>query len=475
MDNQVSGRGSFVYADTAQAAGIARSFAPREHSFLRPGDLHVQGNTVAIRVDRAASNAELPEGLGDLQLLARSAISGVVDLGVKRWQQSFRIVADGTVSCHWADRPLAPGDGPLLTRLHHPVSAFAVAFSARGTYVAIGGGTTALAVIYDRLRGDADPDAYSRLADVTVWECATGRQVGRLRGLRDEVAALAFSRDERRLVGVSSRAQRCTWDLATGELLQQGAPTMGRAFLSLTTLDADPQAEPVLLATPRKGGRAGRVLAPDGRCTVQPTVSGLVVKRHPSGKPLAELILADYALSPANAVCWTDDSRAVGAVGDDWCGLWLPDTGHFTARSHPAPDDLHALAILPGTFTVLCATGERTLQQIDLPTPADPPTLNAWGRFKEYVDRITLASGEVQPSDWRWRETSDGYEGVQIEGDQLIWYSHARNPHAGGGVTVQPLSEFLIQGPGANLPAEAAHLLPDLYRAVKRASGLVTA
>lgn len=469
MTDGVSGNGSFSFTDAAQASAVRRSLGTPDRSFLHTDAVQWQGQVATIQFAREVENWVVPSGLAELRALAAQAVSGAVAVETKALRQRYDFAAGGLVACQRLDRPLLDGDGPIIARIQHPVSAFAVAVSASGALVALGGGETAVPLYFDIVRGDDPLDAYAHLADVTVWECATGRQVARLRGLHGEVAALVFSKDERQLTGASTRAQRCTWDLATGALVREHPARKTRPFLTLTTVGTDPSVEPVLLATPRKGHVAGRLLAPDGRRTVQATAAGIVTTWQPSRKPLATLALADYGLSLAHCLCWSADSRAVGIVGNDWCGIWFPETGYFAAQSDTHERPLSSAAFLPGIATVVYAAGQTNLHLLTLPDVANEAMLTEWEQFKQRIDREPpVPSGSPRP-DWRWGETVYGYEGVLIENTQLLWYSHSHNPHHGGGAHTQSFDDFLDSGPGTNLPTEAAHILPDLYRAVKLA------
>jgi len=50
--------------------------------------------------------------------------------------------------------------------------------------------------------------------------------------------------------------------------------------------------------------------------------------------------------------------------------------------------------------------------------------------------------------DWKWNENEDGFEGVKIEDDRLLWFSHRENPHSPDiAARFQEFQSFLNNGP----------------------------
>jgi|GEM_PF-1759622 len=49
--------------------------------------------------------------------------------------------------------------------------------------------------------------------------------------------------------------------------------------------------------------------------------------------------------------------------------------------------------------------------------------------------------------EWRFNITPHRYDGVIFEGGELLWFTHANNPHAGGGASKQSFKDFLEKGP----------------------------
>jgi WD40 repeat protein len=136
------------------------------------------------------------------------------------------------------------GGSESLPQLKLPQHCDLAAFSPDGRTLAVGNMNGAICLYEmatgkERLRCQGFPFCFSpdgrllasgRGAAVAVWDLASGEVIGRLRGHRGDVAALAFSADGTRLVSGSQDTTALVWDLSV--LRRPARPALTRERLA---------------------------------------------------------------------------------------------------------------------------------------------------------------------------------------------------------------------------------------------------
>jgi WD40 repeat protein len=176
------------------------------------------------------------------RLFTGAAFTGEVDKG------------SGTA---WTARLWDTGNGRLL-RGFKVMSTFMLAPAGKGIVPGVGrvapheGPVHAVAI---------SPDSKYVLAADTVWEGATGREVYKLQGLKDEVGAAAFSPDGTQILTAADTT--CLWDAATGKKIH----TLGEVNLLRVSYSPDgKKAIELAKGSWRKQGRAmAAAFSPDGK------------------------------------------------------------------------------------------------------------------------------------------------------------------------------------------------------------------
>jgi hypothetical protein len=356
---------------------------------------------------------------------------------------------------------LQPGDGPIIARLRHLAQVFSLAASKDGRLAALGGSCTGTSP--------------SRAADVTVWDLQQGVQTARLAGLEGQIMSLAFSPDGERVAAANEKRALRLWEIQTGKVVASEATPewQGPAQIVFT---ADGAARLARRDGSRSFSADGRYAA-DIRSASAPLWNHRPYDRGPEvfildqqdGFEMASLHLleTDFKTWPERTA-WAPDGSTIVIWSKEECGLWQPFEDRFMIQPIPAirPHQyLYDVTVLPD-LTLAYAIQEQHLLVIPAPGAEQvSPRFTPWERYKQRQEAETLTLADNSKREWHWsREGFWGEDGVRIDGDHLLWYSHPYNPHAGGGASEQSIEDFIERGPTHEIPGEA---LDELYTAVK--------
>lgn len=331
---------------------------------------------------------------------------------------------------------------PLIP-IHHDSAIFALAVAGHEKWVACGGGSK---------------------PSVTLWDLASGALIHRLEGMTGQVHTLAFAADSARLAAADVWGGVWVWQTNDGRLIQHKKPTTARRRRTLFfPPQASPTALPRLLSDSINHGPL-RAVAPDGQWLASAAGNlTLTPYQHHHGEPLA-LDYLNYAVAPTGirALRWSADSQAVGMAGDGWAGIWRPFEGQFFGRALAAAPFIYDISVLGTTMQLLCAMGQNpTPTLLDMPPQPLPTRWQA-----QFQQLAALASAATTRTDWNWNVTQWGYDGVRLQAEELLWYSHSHNSmDGGGGAIAQSLPDFVAQGTRFPIPEE---LLAEVCRAVQQ-------
>ncbi len=360
-----------------------------------------------------------------------------------------------------SDLPLLPGDGPVIARVQHPAQVFSVAASKDGRLAALGGSFTGTGP--------------SRAADVTVWNLEQGIQIARLAGLEGTVMSLAFSPDGARVAAANEKWMLMVWEIQTGEVAarREAQERQGPAQIVFSAYGA-------ARVIRREGSRSysldGRYVADIRDASVplwnhRPYDRGAeaFVLDQQDGFEMAALHLlkTEFKTRP-DRTAWAPDGWSIVVWSKEECGIWQPLEDRFMIQPIPARRPyqyLYDVVVLPD-LTLAYAFQENHLLVIPAPGAEHvSPLLTPWERYQQRRDAEATKPVPSPKREWTWgREGFWGEDGVRIEGNHLLWYTHPYNPHAGGGASEQSLENFLDRGPTFEIPDEA---LDELYDAVK--------
>lgn len=332
----------------------------------------------------------------------------------------------------------------VLENLQTGAPIFALAVSADETLIAYGG---------------AAPAA------VTVWDLSRGALVAQLTGFTGQVEALAFSADAALIAAANVWGGLWVWQVKDGQLLHHKAPGKSRRKRSLAfTGVGKNKTVPVMLSAALYGSTT-RLLAPNGQFLA--TLNGSVrITQYNCATELAYLNLQQYELAKAGArsLNWSGDSTWLAFAGDGWAGAWLHQAATFWGCRLPTAEFIFALAVLRSTRQIVYSTGGTKLCSVTLP---DTPWQTNWeAQFARLLAEAQAEMALPPPQDWTWNVTQWGYEGVTLEAEGLLWYSHSHNTLAGGGANAQSLTSFLADGPADSTVPE--DVLSKLCQAVQR-------
>lgn len=71
-------------------------------------------------------------------------------------------------------------------------------------------------------------------------------------------------------------------------------------------------------------------------------------------------------------------------------------------------------------------------------------------------------------STWTWNEDEHSHDGVEIQGEELLWFTHSEDRVAGGGARKQSIVDFLSDGPAVSDVPES--IIEELNEVIKERS-----
>ncbi len=196
------------------------------------------------------------------------------------------------------------------------------------------------------------------------------------------------------------------------------------------------------------------------------------------------IALNNYDLIKPDIFRWSADSEALGmlitrsipydaggwmgAKKNYWVGIWYPFQAEFYAVHFPEHSQLEinyqpidSIEVLATERIVICSINGKVFKQVQMP---EEPMPSKWEKEKQSLKDIRITPAKPGKKEWTWNHNSDGYEGVSIYGEEVLWFSHAHNPHASGGAQTQSFENFLEKGPACSTPSE---YFPELFEAVR--------
>ena len=197
--------------------------------------------------------------------------------------------------------------------------------------------------------GDTAPSTTARQV-IHIWDAASGRELGRLKGHEKRVSRLAVSADGKYLASADSETV-CLWDLASGQRLHEFRPArMEKYGQGTTSIAFLPNGKAVAavswegtvrlwdVAGTEKLSFAAYAYSPSGLkwgCTlaISPDGGSLALLTPAGPKGTAELRLFDAATGkerqhwkahdgPAYGLVFSTDSKAVISAGQDGVRFW---------------------------------------------------------------------------------------------------------------------------------------------------------
>lgn len=301
-------------------------------------------------------------------------------------------------------------------------------------------------------------------APITVWDLSSGDMLTQVSGFTGQVQSMAFSPDSSKIAAANVFGGLWVWNLKDGLLAHHKEETGSRRIPSLVfPSNARNNDLPVTLLDSIHRG-ASRKLSPNGRLLA--TRQGFVsVTKYKTKNELHRLECQKYdvAKSGVRNLNWSADSKLLALTGDGWAGCWAPAEGKFFGSKLPSVEFVYDVAILGSTRQLLYTIGKPTLLVMDL---LAEPLLTEWeARYKGFLTVPPTDSELKSPDDWNWNVNQWGYEGVSLQADGLLWYSHRHNTMDGGsGAHLQSLASFLEEGPSdKGIPED---VLGSLCRAV---------
>jgi hypothetical protein len=330
----------------------------------------------------------------------------------------------------------------VLKQIQHPGAIYAVAVSPDERLIACGGWAP---------------------HPISLWSLSNGEPIARLSGFTGQVQALAFSPDSTMLAAANVWGGLWVWQIKGGLLLHHKEPGKARRLRSLVFAGTGKNKElPVMLSDSINGGPT-RKLAPNG--TLLATNHGdLRLTQYKTKTEIARLDVLKYELAKTGVryLSWSADSSMLALAGDGWAGGWLQAENQFFGCRLPSTEFVYDLAVLGSSRQILYTIGKPTLLAIDLPAE---PLLTNWQA--QYARLLAAAPSEpTSGRDWNWNVRQWGYEGVTLEAEGLLWYSHSHNTMGGGGAHTQSLPSFLADGPSdSRIPED---VLSKLCQAVNQ-------
>lgn len=303
---------------------------------------------------------------------------------------------------------------------------------------------------------------------VSVWDLAEGTAWRRLSGLNHQAQSVAFSPDGNRLAAVNLWGGLCVWDLPSGKLLESRPESDARRIRSVAFSPSTRGSTSPSLLSDSIHSQSRRLLAPDGRyLAVKAGGFDLRLVRTKGKAEIAALRLDQYDDSAVGArtFAWSPDARTIALSGAGWIGAWKPleTSTWFRCCRLPSLGGDEPLVLSNDASVALAATGGK-VKLVEL------PAAQSLTRWQQVLMRTPdPAAEEKLQREWRWAETSWGYEGVHTYEGKLLWFSHSHNPHAGGGALEQSFESFLASGPTVQGEARPPdEILIKICQAVRR-------
>lgn len=284
-------------------------------------------------------------------------------------------------------------------------------------------------------------------APITVWDLSSGEIQAQFSGFSGQIQSIAFSPDSSKIAAANVWGGLWVWNLNDGSLTHRKAATNSRRIPSLVfPSNARKNELPIVLLDSIRRGPS-RKLSPNGNflATNQSRIS---ITKYKTKTELHRLDCSKYEVAKAGVRClnWSPDSRMLAMTGDGWAGCWIPTEGRFFGSKLPSTDFVYDVAVLGSTRQILYTIGKPTLLSMDLPTE---PLLMKWeAQYQRFVTDSPTDSELKSRDDWNWNVNQWGYEGVSLQADGLLWYSHRHNTMDGGSdAHLQSLASFLEEGP----------------------------
>lgn len=235
-------------------------------------------------------------------------------------------------------------------------------------------------------------------------------------------------------------------------------------------------------------GEKNRKISPDKKYYAERNGALLNVVSRENQAERYSIALNNYDLRKPDIFRWSADSTAIGvfivrgipfdAGGYEsvktnyWLGIWYPFRDEFYTAHFPEHSALEinyepidSIEVLAEERTIICSIKGKEFKRIQMPKEA---MLSIWKKEKQSLESVKTESIISNKKEWTWNHNSDGYEGVSLYGDEVLWFSHSHNPHAGGAAQGQSFADFLADGAAGFVPNEFRQ---ELYEAVKRLAG----
>ena len=289
---------------------------------------------------------------------------------------------------------------------------------------------------------------------ITIWDMQTHQLVGQLSGFTNQVQSIAFSNDSTKVASVNIWGEIRVWDMNTSLLIQHKEQSKARRLRSLTFVSNASRLDlPIMLSDSIAKGQT-RALAPNGKWLAIIN-DGLCITNY---KTTTELFRLDYhkyniAKSGIRHLSWSPDSSSLAMSGNGWAGLWIPNEGRFFGCPLPFSDFVYAIALIGSSKQIVFTIGKSSLLMINLP---NEPLLTEWeGQYQQLITNTSFEIKPMQNYDWSWDHTQEGYDGVTLQADGLLWYSQRHNTMDGGSMArLQTFESFLSSGPFCPIPED---------------------
>jgi RNA polymerase sigma factor (sigma-70 family) len=239
----------------------------------------------------------------------------------------------------------------------------------------------------------SDPNRDNKDHTIRLWDTATGKQVGSLKGHTDRIQALAMSPKDNRLASASWDGTIRFWNWATRQ--EEGRyESLPSSFLPLA-------------------------FSPDGRVLASGDNGGIIRLWHvPKG---GEIRVPAERVNPLAWAGFAPNGETLISVGDRQFGLWDPLTGRPRQLFDDKPCDIPGAALSPdGKVLATSHRREKKIQLWDAATGkplrqlAVPGYLNRWSCPFSPDGRL-LAAGPSFPDLICIWDVASGKEVLQIK------------------------------------------------------------